>query len=110
MARSKKTLTTRKTRAKKSAPTTMATRNSGARKNPVAKRAAKLPRNASGDRKPASSSVTTQVKDTAMKMLAGAASGAVQALIPPLEEAASRGAKSAGTDKIAAAKPSQPRQ
>jgi hypothetical protein len=44
-----------------------------------------------------SSKVTTQMKQSAMKVLAGAASGAVEALIPQLEDAAGRSAKSAGT-------------
>jgi hypothetical protein len=48
------------------------------------------------------SRVTTQVKHSAMKVLAGAASGAVQALIPQLEDAAGRSAKSAATSKASA--------
>ena len=47
-----------------------------------------------------SSRVSSQMKDSAMKVLAGAASGAVQALIPQLEEAAGRSARSAGTEKV----------
>ena len=55
-----------------------------------------------GTKRPTSKSsrVTSQVKDSAMKVLAGAASGAVQALIPQLEEAAGRSARSAGTAKV----------
>ncbi len=45
------------------------------------------------------SKMTAQVKDSAMKVLAGAASGAVEALIPQLEQAAGRSARSAGTGK-----------
>jgi hypothetical protein len=48
--------------------------------------------------------VTKQVKTTAMKVLQGAASGAMQALIPPLEEAAGASAKSAGTQKTTQAR------
>ena len=51
-----------------------------------------------------SSRVTSQVKDSAMKVLAGAASGAVQALIPQLEEAAGRSARTAGTEKASGPK------
>jgi hypothetical protein len=62
---------------------------------------AKRPTASKGRKKSATSSVTKQVRTTAMKVLQGAASGAVQALIPPLEEAAEASAKSAGTKKAA---------
>jgi hypothetical protein len=41
-------------------------------------------------RKKRSSVATTRAKQTAMKVLAGAAAGAVQAMVPPLEEAAEK--------------------
>ena len=70
-------------------------------KKPSAKKPAARTRKTAAKRpsRKRASSVTRQAKTTAMKVLAGAASGAVQALIPPLEEAAGRTAKSAGTDK-----------
>jgi hypothetical protein len=55
-------------------------------------------------KKSPTSNVTKQVKTTAMKVLQGAASGAMQALIPPLEEAAGASAKSAGTQKTTQAR------
>jgi hypothetical protein len=61
-------------------------------------------------RKTASSSVTKQVKNTTMKVLAGAASGAVQALIPTLEDAAGRSAKTAGMDTPGQPRATQPRK
>ena len=56
-----------------------------------AKKKASSRRNA---RKP--SSAAKQIKHTAMQVLAGAAAGAVRAIIPPLEDAISKGAKTAG--------------
>jgi hypothetical protein len=44
-----------------------------------------------------SGKVTKRVSKTAAKVLAGAAAGAVRALIPPLEEAAGASEKAAGT-------------
>ena len=41
-------------------------------------------------RKKHSSVATTRAKQTAMKVLAGAAAGAVRAMVPPLEEAAEK--------------------
>ncbi|MGH8563191.1 MAG: hypothetical protein ACREXW_03570 [Gammaproteobacteria bacterium] len=45
------------------------------------------------------SSAKTLIKKTATKVLAGAAAGAVRAIIGPLEEAADTGEKAAGLDK-----------
>ena len=45
------------------------------------------------------SAVKTQVQKTAAKVLAGAAAGAVRAIIGPLEEAASTGEEVAGLNK-----------
>jgi len=45
---------------------------------------------ASKTRKTRSSGTTTQAKQAAMKVLAGAAAGAVRAMVPPLEEAAGK--------------------
>ena len=69
-------------------------------KKTAAPRSASKPKKTAGTRTTKSSKVTSQVKDSAMKVLAGAASGAVAALIPQLEEAAGRGARSAGTAKV----------
>ena len=41
-------------------------------------------------RKGSSAATTTQAKRVAMKVLAGAAAGAVRAMVPPLEEAAGK--------------------
>jgi hypothetical protein len=87
--------TTKKAAAKKSA----------GRKTPAKRATAARTRT-----KVATSRVATQVKTTAMKVLAGAASGAVQALIPPLEEAAGQSAKTAGTDTSASQQRRKPRK
>ncbi len=86
------------------------TKKSPAKKSAARKTAAKRPTARRTRSKVVSSRVTTQVKTTAMKVLAGAASGAVQALIPPLEEAAGRSARTAGMDKASAQQPRKPRK
>jgi hypothetical protein len=53
-------------------------------------------------------SATSQVRKTAMKVLAGAAAGAVRAIIPPLEQAAGRSAEVAGIDQSGGEKGDMP--
>lgn len=69
-----------KSAGKKSAGKQSASKKSGAKKG--------------GSKK--TSAATKQIKQTAVKVLAGAAAGAVRAIIPPLEEAAGTGEKTAG--------------
>lgn len=72
---------------------------------PAAKRASGQKRKSSaGSRSPGS------VKQTAMKVLAGAAAGAVRAIIPPLEEAAGKSAEAAGIDDEHTTKPEDDEQ
>ncbi len=84
-----------------------ATKQSPTKKSATSRASAKRSSSAKGRAKGRSSTLTKQVKSTAMKVFAGAASGAVQALIPPLEEAAGRSAKAAGTSSAKAPRTSK---
>jgi len=63
------------------------------RSSTAKKGTSKRPTATKGRKKSPTSTMTKQVKTTAIKVLQGAASGAMQALIPPLEEAAGASAK-----------------
>lgn len=70
----------------------MAKKKAKARKKTVTKKSKTKGKRvtAKKGRKKSSSRAVTQVKQTAMKVLAGAAAGAVRAIVPPMERAASR--------------------
>lgn len=96
------------TTKKKSAKKKPAAKRSSASKKPAAKRFAgsKKPaakptaKRSSGGKRggTAGARATAYVKDTALKVLAGAAAGAVRAIIPPLAEAAGESAQAAGIE------------
>jgi hypothetical protein len=65
------------------------------RKKPAATRAPRKTRSA----KRAPSRMVTQVTQTAMKVLGGATSDAVRAMIPPLEKAAGKIAEASGAKR-----------
>lgn len=82
---------------KKPARKTAASKKSNAKSKPKAKR--KPAATKKGARKRASSRKTTAMTDTAMKMLAGAAAGAVRAIMPPLQKVEAAAKKRAGSSK-----------
>jgi hypothetical protein len=96
--------TTKKKSAKKkpaakrfSASKKPAAKRSAGSKKPAAKPAAK--RSTGGKRRgTVSARATAHVKDTALKVLAGAAAGAVRAIIPSLEKVADERAQAAGIE------------
>jgi hypothetical protein len=55
-----------------------------------------------GSRK--ASGATKTLKTTAVKVIAGAAAGAVRAVIPPLEKAAGTSERAAGLERVSASK------
>jgi hypothetical protein len=75
-------------------PTKKPSRRSPGRKKPAAKNSAGGKRTAGGRR---SERPTAQIRKTAVKVLAGAAAGAVRAMIPQLEEVAGSSEQVAGT-------------
>jgi hypothetical protein len=66
------------------------------RKKPAAKRA---PRKTRSAKRRASSRTVTQVTQSAIKVLGGATSDAVRAMIPPLEKAAGKIAEASGAKR-----------
>jgi hypothetical protein len=100
---------------KTSAARKSATKKTAARKAPRGTKAAakKAPRRATAKKSAAKrtrgrAGATRKVTDTAMKVLAGAAAGAVRAIIPPLEQTVAASEAAAGTDREAEDKHDEP--
>lgn len=75
----------------------MPTKKKTKKAKPAAKPKAKKAAKSGSTKKRRSLSVPSKVRKTAIGVLAGAAAGAVRALIPPLEEAAGKTEKMAGS-------------
>lgn len=91
MPTTRKKATKRKSAPKRAAKATVAKRGraAGKKSSPAKKRRSARP----------VARVPAQMKQTAMKVLAGAAAGAVRAIIPPLEKAVASKEAAAGTSK-----------
>jgi hypothetical protein len=76
---------------------------SGGSKTGAKRSGGKRPTGKKGGRRRASGA-TRALKQTAVKVMAGAAAGAVRAIIPPLEEAAGTSARAAGIKQGPASK------
>ena len=101
MATAKKKSAAKKTRGKAVAKATTAKRTAGRRKTSASKKKGKA---GLGTR--AKALVPQKVKQTAMKALAGAAAGAVRAIIPPLQEVVGSKEKAASPSKSGGGRPS----
>jgi hypothetical protein len=83
-------------------PTKTRRKTSSSRSRSGAKRTARTGRKKGGSRK--TSGTTKTLKKTAVKVMAGAAAGAVRAIIPPLEEAAGTSERAAGIKRESGSK------